>query len=365
MSNELIHVNKVYLPNADTYKRYLDKIFTSRHLTNFGPLFRQLSERLIGYLDAQNLLLVNNGSMALHLAFRVLGIYGDVITTPFSFVATTSTLVWERLNPVFADIDPNTYNIDPSKIEALISPKTSAILATHVYGNPCDIDAIQNIADAYGLKVIYDAAHCFGTTYKGKSILQHGDASTMSFHSTKLFHTVEGGALALRDEGLLNQAKQMSNFGYEAGIIKELGTNFKMSELHAAMGLSILDEIDIIFNNRRDAFLRYEDYIAESRLEGKLKRPVWNNLANNVFSYYPVLFDSEKLLLIVMEKLEENNIFPRRYFYPSLDNLPYTSYEHTLPIAHDISSRVLSLPFYADIEADIQWKIINIIASCI
>ena len=231
----MIHVTKTYLPKRESLDQYIDQIYQSNWVTNNGSLVKLLEKRLAEYLGVKNIVLVSNGTIALEIAYRVLGLRGFVITTPFSFVATTSSLVTNGLLPIFADINPRTFNIDTTKIEQLITPNTSAILPVHVFGNPCDIESIQSIAHRFELKVIYDAAHAFDVQYRGQSILQYGDISTLSFHATKLFHSIEGGALIINDDALVQKARYLINFGIaDAESIPELGTNAKMNEFEAA-----------------------------------------------------------------------------------------------------------------------------------
>src|SRR5690554_2937 len=315
----MIPVTKSYLPSKEKYKAYIDRIYESAWLTNNGSLLQELEQRLKDYLGVKHLILVANGSLALQLAYKALDLKGEVITTPFSFAATTSTLVWEGLTPVFADIDPHSFNVDPKQIEALITPKTSAILPVHVFGNPCEVEAIQVIADKHKLKVIYDAAHAFGSQYKGQSVLNYGDISTLSFHATKLFHTIEGGAVITSDDELAHKIRLLINFGITGPTtIESVGTNAKMNEFEAAMGLCVLDEIDIIKTERKAIWQTYHQ-----ELKGVVKFQQWNPRSQNNHAYAPVLFKSEAQLLKVEAKLKQNNIIPRRYFYPSLDTLDY------------------------------------------
>ncbi|MBE0421182.1 DegT/DnrJ/EryC1/StrS family aminotransferase [Pseudoalteromonas nigrifaciens] len=247
----MIPVTKSYLPNKKKYKTYIDRIYDSGWLTNNGSLLKELEQRLKEYLGVKHIILVANGSLALQLAYKSLELKGEVITTPFSFAATTSTLVWEGLKPIFADIDPNSFNIDTNLIEKNITPETSAIVPVHVFGNPCNVEKIQEIAQKHNLKVIYDAAHAFGTEYKGQSVLNYGDISTLSFHATKLFHTIEGGAVITNDDELAQKIRLLMNFGIVSPVkVNSLGTNAKMNEFEAAMGLCVLDEIDLVKSER-------------------------------------------------------------------------------------------------------------------
>ncbi|TCC92717.1 DegT/DnrJ/EryC1/StrS family aminotransferase [Pedobacter hiemivivus] len=338
----MIPVTKPFLPKEEEFREYLDSIWERQWLTNNGPLLNDLELKLKEYLDIKHLLYVCNGTFALQLAIRALQLTGEVITTPFSYVATTSSIVWEGCKPVYVDIDPETFNIDPSKIEAAITSHTSAILATHVYGNPCDIDAIQKIADKYGLKVIYDGAHCFGTKYRNRSVFEYGDISTTSFHATKLFHTIEGGAVFTKDPDLLKKMLYMRNFGHNGPETFEgLGVNGKNCEFHAAMGLCNLKHVDQILEKRKELSLHYFE-----RLENvKATFPKLNRDKDYNYAYFPVLFESETLRQKCMVKLELAKIYCRRYFSPSLATLPYVN--HTdVPICDDVVKKIVCLPLY-------------------
>jgi len=352
-----IHVHRPYLPNKEKYKKYIDEIFESNWLTNNGPLVKKLEKRLEKYLNVRNVVLVSNGTMALQIAYKVLNLKGEVITTPFSFVATTSSLVWENLKPIFADIDKKTLNLDPKNIEKLITPNTRAIVPTHVFGNACKVEAIEKIAKKHNLKVIYDAAHAFDVKYKDKSVLNYGDISTLSFHATKLFHTIEGGALIINDDKLAQKARYLINFGIEnQESIPHLGTNAKMNEFEAAMGLCVLDEIDNIKNKRKKVYQIYE-----KELKGIVSFQKQNTKANRNYSYFPVILKNEKELLKVQKALNDKQIFPRRYFYPSLDTLNYIEPKQKCKISRDISKRILCLPIYVQLEEVIQKRIIKTI----
>ena len=353
----MIPVTKAYLPNKEKYQSYVDLIFQSGWLTNNGSLLQELERRLADYLGVRNIILVANGSFALQLAYKALDLEGEVLTTPFSFAATTSTLAWEGLKPVFADINPKTFNIDPAKIEAQITPNTSAIVPVHVFGNPCDVEAIQSIADKYKLKVIYDAAHAFGSEYKDQSVLNFGDVSTLSFHSTKLFHTIEGGAVITNDDELAKKVRLMINFGISSPTsIDSVGTNAKMNEFEAAMGLCVLDEIDIIRQRREDIWQVYTN-----ELSNIVEMQQWNEHGKNNCAYAPVLFENENQLLKIEAKLKENNILPRRYFYPSLDTLSYLNSKQICNNSRDIASRILCLPIYPNLEKENIKRILKII----
>jgi len=338
----MIPVTKPFLPKAKEYDDYLHSIWERQWLTNNGPLVNEFELKLKNYLRLEHLLYVSNGTVALQIAIKALELKGEIITTPFSFVATTSSIVWEGCKPVFTDIDPETFNIDPRKIEAAITSETSAILATHVYGNPCDIDAIQAIADKYGLKVIFDAAHCFGTTYKGKSVFEYGDISTTSFHATKLFHSIEGGAVFTRKPELLKKMAFMRNFGHNGQEdYSELGINGKNSEFHAAMGLCNLKYIDEILKKRKSLSLYYLQKLAGL----KANFPKHNDDFRSNYAYFPVLFDTKELMLKCLSDLETEKIYCRRYFFPSLSTLPYVQYT-SLPVCESIVERIICLPLY-------------------
>jgi len=353
----MINVTKSYLPNKDKYKKYIDEIYENGWLTNQGPLLQRLEKRLAEYLGVKNIVLVSNGTIALEIAYRALDLTGEVITTPFSFVATTSSLVTNNLTPIFADIDENSFNLNPKNIENLITSKTSAILPVHVFGNACEVEEMEHIAKKHNLKIIYDAAHAFDVKYKDKSLLNYGDISTLSFHATKLFHTIEGGALIVNDDALVEKVRYLINFGIKSPLeIPHIGTNGKMNEFEAAMGLCILDDIEAIKNNRKKVVERYRN-----ELKNVVTFQEQNKDATENYSYFPVLFKNESELLRVQKALNEANIFPRRYFYPSLDTLNYIELKQECKVSRDICKRVLCLPLYTDLENENQEKIIKIV----
>lgn len=357
----MINVTKTYLPNKEKYKKYIDEIYENGWLTNNGPLVQRLEKRLAKYLGVKNIVLVSNGTVALEIAYRTLDIRGFAITTPFSFVATTSSLVTNNILPIFADIDQNSFNLDPKNIEKLITPNTSAILPVHVFGNACEVEEIGQIAKKHNLKVIYDAAHAFNVKYKDQSVLNYGDISTLSFHSTKLFHSIEGGALIINDDELVQKARYLINFGIKnAEEIPHLGTNAKMNEFEAAMGLCVLDDIEDIKQKRKDILETYR-----SELNGLVEFQEQNENATENYSYFPVIFENEEQLLKVQKALNEKDIFPRRYFYPSLDTLEYIEPKQECKISRDISKKILCLPIYAELEKDVQEEIIKIIKDTI
>jgi len=343
----MIPVTKTYLPPLEEYVHYLEGIWERDYVTNNGPLVKELEQKLKEYLGVKHLFFVSNGTVAIQIAIRALELHGDVITTPFSYVATTSSIIWENCKPVFVDIDPETLCIDPDLIEAAITPETTAILAVHVFGYPCDVERIQAIADKYGLKVLYDAAHAFGVRYKDQSILNYGDASTLSFHATKLFHTVEGGAIITDDDDVAFRIGYMRNFGHHGQEdFYGLGINGKNSELHAAMGLCLLPRVGKIINDRRRVFSDYDHCFENSRLKS-FKLPPFTSYN---YAYYPVLFESEEQLIRVKTLLNERDIFPRRYFYPSLSNLPYLSHS-PMKNSEYIAQRILCLPLFDSLDS--------------
>ena len=355
----MINVTKTYLPNKEKYKQYVDEIYANGWVTNNGPLVKKLEKRLAEYLGVKDVVLVANGTAALEIAYRTLDIKGFAITTPFSFVATTSSLVTNGLLPIFADIDSETLNIDPKNIEALITPHTSAIVPVHVFGNACEVEAIDKIAKKHGLKVIYDAAHAFGVKYKGESLLNHGDISTLSFHATKLFHTIEGGALVINDDSLVEKARYLINFGIEnAESIPELGTNAKMNEFEAAMGLCMLDEMEQVLQKRKIVYERYE-----KDLYGLVQFQKQNPHSTQNYSYISIILNSEKEMLKVQHALNHQGISPRRYFYPSLDTLSYIEPKQYCEKSRTISKKILCLPIYYELGENDQVRIINVIKS--
>ncbi|GAB3544914.1 DegT/DnrJ/EryC1/StrS family aminotransferase [Spirosoma fluminis] len=352
----MINVTKSYLPDLDEYTKYLSGIWERVHLTNDGPLLRQLEDQLKEYLGVKHLKFCSNGTIVLQMALKALDITKEVITTPFSYVATTNALLWEGCTPVFADIRPDDFCIDPDKIEPLITQNTQAIMATHVYGNACRIEQIQAIAERFKLKVIYDAAHTFGANYQGQSILSYGDVSTCSFHATKVFHTVEGGCLATNDDELANKLHFYRSFGHRNDDYYSIGINAKNSEFHAAMGLCVLPKVPDLIAARKQVFGYYNDRLDFTRIS----RPTLAPGVDYNYAYYPVVFDSEESLLRVVDGLKAQDIVPRRYFYPSLNTLPFVNQlrsgaVESCPISEDISLRVLCLPLYPDLaEADVD-----------
>lgn len=354
-----IPVTKSFLPPLDEYMKYLSEIWASGILTNNGPMVTTLEAKLKEYLGVKHLFFVSNGTIALQIAVKALEVSGEVITTPFSYVATTSSLVWEGCTPVFVDIDPRTLCLDPNRVEAAITPRTTAILATHVYGIPCDVEQIQAIAARHNLKVVYDAAHAFGVRYRGNALAGYGNLSTLSFHATKLFQTVEGGAVVTDDDEIAHRLSYMRNFGHKGqDDFWGLGINGKNSEFHAAMGLCNLPYVREIISARAQVCAWYDDELTGSGLI----RPQLPDGTEYNFAYYPVLLPSEEVLLRVRGALNAQQIFPRRYFHPSLDQLPYSQAQAVF-IAHDAARRVLCLPLLHALSLEEVQRISSIIVS--
>jgi dTDP-4-amino-4,6-dideoxygalactose transaminase len=358
MSTNKINVTKTFLPPREIYDRYLNGIWESGWITNNGPLTKELTDQLKGFLGVDELVLCNNGTIAIQIALKALNITGEVITTPFSYVATTNSILWENCTPVFADIREDDFCIDASRIEEKITERTQAILAVHVYGLPCDVEKIEAIAKKHNLRVIYDAAHAFGVQYKDKSILSYGDISTCSFHATKLFHTVEGGAVIAKDPELSKRLQLLHMFGHIGDEYFCLGINGKNSEFHAAMGLSVLPFVKDIIAKRKTIFSIYDEML---NLE-KISKPKSVLSFDYNYAYYPVLFENEATLLRVREMLEKNGIFTRRYFYPSLNQLHFIKYQ-SCPVSENISKRILALPLFYELEKTAIERISQIINS--
>lgn len=353
----MINITKPFLPPLAEYQEYIAGIYQRGWLTNNGPLVNELELKLKEYLDVPHLLYLANGTLALQMAIKALKLSGEIVTTPFSFVATTSAIAWEQCTPVFADIDPESFNIDPVSIEKAITPQTQAILATHVFGNPCDIEAIDQIAQKHNLKVIYDATHCFGTNYKGKSIFLYGDVSITSFHATKLFHTTEGGAIFTKEASLLKEMARMRNFGYvNHEQFEGVGINAKNSEFHAAMGLCNLKYVADIMSRRKEQWLYYANLL--KTLEVQLLSPQSHDEFN--YSYFPIIFPDEPSLLKSLEALQLQYVYPRRYFYPALNKLDYVTYSEC-PVAESIAGRILCLPLFHDLRKEEQQMIARIL----
>ncbi len=351
----MTYVTKIYMPDKEKFKAYIDGIYESGWLTNNGPLVQELEKKLEEYLGVKNLLCVSSGTDALQLAYRILEMEGEVITTPFSFVATTSAIAVEGLTPVFADIDSDSFNIDPKNIEDTVNEKTCAIAPCHVFGNACQIDEIDKIAKKHDLKVVYDASHAFDVQYKDKHILNYGDISTISFHATKMFQTIEGGAIIIKDDALYEKAKLVRNYGSSGpDSVSMLGVNAKMNEMEAAMGLCMLEEEDIIQKERKES---HEFYTAQLKEYIQLQKK--NEHATQSYSYFPVVFKSEDEMNKVRESLLEQDIAARQYFKPSLDTLPYVEHRKVMTNSRDIASRILVIPMHSGVEPKVSEIIIK------
>ena len=353
----MINVTKTFFPPLEEYQEQLQRIWKNQWLTNRGELVLELEEKLKNYLSVDHILVTNNGTIPIQIALKLLGNGGEIITTPFSYVATSAAIVWENCTPVFVDIHPEYLTIDETRIEAAITDKTTCILATHVFGNPCHVEVIEAIAQKHNLKVIYDAAHAFGVTYSGQSIFDYGDVSTCSFHATKLFHTGEGGALFAKDTKLQHQLFYSHNFGHDGPLaFHGLGINGKVSELQAAMGLAVLPHMETILAERKKVVDFYNQNLDFSQLQSlKIRENTnWN------YSYYPIILKDEATLLRVQKALNEEQIFPRRYFYPSLNTIDFLK-GTTMPVSENIASSILCLPLYAGLEKSDLEQIVHFI----
>lgn len=351
-----INVTKTFLPNIDEYKEYIDKIYENWILTNYWPLTQELEKKLADYLEVDNLLLVSNWTIALQVLYKTLELKWNVITTPFSFVATTSSLVWEWLKPVFIDIDKNYLTIDENKIIWLIDNNTSAILWVHVYWNPCNLEKLEEIAKEKNIKLIFDAAHCFNVKYKWKSILNYGDASILSFHSTKLFHTIEWWAIIFKNKSDLEKARKIINFWISwPEKIDFVGINWKMNEFQAAMWLCVLNSIKNNIQKRKEISNYYDENLKKEYLWLK-----WRKWTERNYAYYPIIIESENKLNKIIIELNKNEIYPRKYFKPSLNTINYVE-NISMPISEDISNRILCLPLYESLDIEKNNLICNII----
>lgn len=350
----MIPVVKPYIPNIQKYFKYIKEVNDREWLTNFGPLSIELTLRLEDFLGVKNLVLVSNGTLALQIAYRALGIKGKVLTTPFSFVATSSALAWEGINPQYVDINKKNLALDPdllSKPDKL----TTAVQAVHVYGNPAPTIELEKYCKKNKLRMIYDGAHAFGVSTKGKSILASGDASTLSFHATKVFHTIEGGAVIFKSKDHASYAKQLINFGYdEKKNINAVGINSKLNEYQAAVGLVLLDEIEYIIEKRVGILANYHKHLDEH-----VEFPIWEKSSTQNGSYAPVILKNEKVLLNVMNGLQASGIQTRRYFHPSLNTVPGLGQNGKCPVSEDIASRILCLPMYTSLNKSDQLKVVK------
>jgi len=356
-NQERINVTRTFLPPQAEYQAMLDRIWSGGQLTNGGPLMQELESQLRTELGVEQLQVVANGTLALQLALKAVDVTGgEVITTPFSYVATVSSILWERCTPVFVDIDPNTFCIDPSRVEAAITENTSAILGVHVFGNPCDTDALEGLGRLHQIPVIFDAAHCFGARYQGRSLLSFGDVSTCSFHATKVFQTVEGGCVVSKSVEVDRKVDLLRRFGHDYDEHQTLGINAKANELQAAMGLVTLPYFEQHRADRRRIANTYDAHLPE-----QLERQQRPSGTESNYSYYPVVFPSKSDLFEALGALAAENIFARRYFYPSLNKLPYLSSTRPCPTSESIAERILCLPLYAGLPDDVVERICGLL----
>lgn len=363
---EKIYVTKPFLPPLEEFIPHLEKIWESKVLTNNGPYHQQFESSLARYLEIDHVALFTNATLALVTALQALRISGEVITTPYSFVATSHALNWNGIDPVFVDIDPATCNLDPAKIEAAITPRTQAILAVHCYGNPCAVEEIQQIADVYGLKVIYDAAHAFGVRYKDQSVLGYGDFSILSFHATKVFNTFEGGALVCPDEKTKQRIDYLKNFGFANEVtVMAPGINGKMSEFGAALGLVQLDHVGGVIEQRCKLSTHYRE-----QLQGISGISWWPVMADTIsnYAYFPIRVSEEYPMTRdeIYELMKQHDIFPRRYFYPLISDFPMyrdqpSSNAGNLPCATALAEEILCLPIYPGLTYDDQARVIDVL----
>jgi dTDP-4-amino-4,6-dideoxygalactose transaminase len=364
--NKPVHVTHPFLPPLDEFCQGLKEIWESGQLTNNGPILRRYAKALQQYFQTENISLFNNGTLALQIALQGAGINGEVITTPFTFVATTHALYWNKIRPVFVDIEPDYYTLDPEKVEEAITPWTTAILAVHVYGHPCNHEGLADIAKRHNLRLIYDAAHAFGVKVNGQSIAHLGDLSMFSFHATKLYHSLEGGMLAFKENGLMKTFDYLKNFGFESQVeVVMPGTNAKMNEMQALMGLQVLDHLDEVIKNRKIITEVYMERLKD--IPGlKLPTPLPDDVEYN-YAYMPIEVNEKEMGISrdgLFRRLKEYNVFARRYFYPLVCD--YACYKHvsvndSLNTARKVSSKILALPVYDSLEIDDVHKICDII----
>ncbi len=355
----MLHVTKSFLPDIKEYISLLEQIWANGHLTNDGPLVLELERKLAEYLEVENFLYVSNGTIALQLAIKALGLKGQIITTPFSYCATTTSLIWEDCQPIFADISEESLTSEISNLTSVWNEQIQGVLTTHVYGNCGNLEDQENWAAERNIPLLYDGAHAFGVKHKNKSIFTYGSVSTCSFHATKIFHTIEGGAVMTQNNELANKIRGIRSFGHKGDDYFAAGINGKNSEFHAAMGLVNLKHIDQIKSHRKVVSELYD-----SMLDKRIARVNWNKENTRNYSYFPVIFESETILKQVLAKLREEDIIPRRYFYPALNELPYLEYQ-SCPIAENIARRIVCLPLSAEIDLNDVIKTAEIINSAI
>ena len=365
--NKQIYVTQPAMPPLEEFTELLKQIWENKILTNNGPFHQQFEKELAEYLGVEHISLFSNGTLALMVALQALRITGEVITTPFSFVATTHSLWWNNIKPVFADIEPKYFNLDPDKVEAAITPQTTAIMPVHVYGNPCKLERFQQIADTYGLKLIYDAAHAFGVKVNGNSILNYGDLSILSFHATKVFNTIEGGAIISPDAKTKKRIDYLKNFGFadETTVIAP-GINAKMNEVQAAYGILQLKYVSDCISKRKEVAKIYRE-----ELKGVVGISFIDDIigVDHAYSYFPIQVEKDKYGISrneLYEKLKKENIFGRRYFYPLISQFPtyrglLSSKPENLPVAYKVAEQVICLPIFPVLKYDSTIKITSII----
>lgn len=352
----MIPVTRPFLPPIEDYQKLIEEIWEKKWLTNSGPLTNRLEKQLQQYLRTENFCLVSNGTIALQLIINQMNLTGEIITTPFSYVATINSILWEKCKPVFVDIDENSLCINPALIEEKINKNTQAIMGVHVFGIPCDVYGIQKVADKHGLKVIYDAAHAFGVEYDGQPIANFGDASTFSFHATKVFQMIEGGGVVCRDSELFNKVSLSRIFGHIHDEYLFCGINAKISEVHSAMGLCTFKHLPNLIAARKLLSERYD-----SNFKANIKRPMPSFEWKHNYSYYPVILKDSSQRDRIISALNSENIYPRKYFYPSLNKLPFLTETSACPVSESISDRILCLPHYYELSTEQVDEISDII----
>lgn len=356
-----IYITRPFVAPLDTYTKLLDSVWQSQWFTNNGPLVRQLERDLCNRLSISNTILVNNGTIALHVALKALDLpKGTILTTPFTWIATASSIVWEGHIPQFVDVDPLTFNIDVTKVEAAITSDTVAIVAVHVFSNPCDVEALETISQKYNLPILYDAAHAFGVRTGNRSIFEWGDISTASFHATKVFNTAEGGGVFCNTTALQERVRSIRDFGFNSHReIQMVGTNAKMSELHAALGLANLPLVDIAIEKRRKLTEQYTHTLSNTVVFQQYDPKSYN------YAYMPIVLQSEHQLRNVVEHLQRHNVFPRRYFHPSLSSLKHLFPEQGCPVAESLANRILCLPLYPDLSLEMVEQIAHLVIEAL
>jgi len=359
-----IHVTKTYLPGLQKYVELLSEVWERNYVTNNGPLATKLEQRLVEYLDEPYFSWMSNGTIALQIALESYKLEGNILTTPFTYVATANSIVWQKCVPIFVDIEEDGFSIDPAKLDNAITPDTCAILAVHVYGYPCDVDALATYSEKMGLKLIYDASHTFGCKYRGRALAGYGDLATLSFHATKVYHTIEGGGIVSHNTELATKIKLSTTHGHAFEEYLQVGINAKNSELHAGIGLLNLDTLEEVILGRKGIFNQYLEAFSNTGLF-MLDPANYQDFEYN-YAYAPVLFNSEEELLNIIEELNQHNIFPRRYFYPALNTLPYLN-PNSCPRSESVAKRMLCLPLYHDLEpenVDLVISVVKKFVSC-